>query len=117
MSREQAYLRMLESTAAIQGNIALILEAKAAEAEKVRHWANHHIHSSAFDTHEEQLKESLSFHEAIVEMVESLTKLENGLCSNLKAVLDTGGEDGGEEGMGGGFGGMDGGFDFGNTDK
>lgn len=34
MSREKAYLQMLESTAAIQWNVALILEAKAVEAER-----------------------------------------------------------------------------------
>lgn len=114
MSREKAYLQMLESTAAIQSNIALILEAKAVEAEKVKQWALHHIHARAFESHGEQLKESISIHEVIVEMVEGLTKLENGLYSNLKAVLDSG-ED---EGSGEGFGDMSGdGFSFGEDSK
>lgn len=61
MSREKAYLQMLESTATIQWNIAMILEAKAVEAEKVKQWAQHHIHARAFESHEEQLKESSPF--------------------------------------------------------
>ncbi|AIQ14207.1 hypothetical protein [Paenibacillus durus] len=114
MSREEAYLKMLESTATIQWNIAMILEAKAVEAEKVKEWTHHHIHPRAFDTHEDQLKESLSIHDAIVELVEGLTKLENGLCSNLKAMLDTGEE----ESSGDGFGSLtEGGFSFGEDEK
>lgn len=112
MSREKAFLQMLESTATIQWNIAMILEAKAVEAEKVKQWTQHHIHARSFDNHEEQLKESLSIHEVIVEMVEGLTKLENGLYSNLKAVLGTGEE---ESGGGEGFGGDS--FDFGDDSK
>ncbi|MNC29852.1 hypothetical protein D3C76_176930 [compost metagenome] len=114
MSREKAYLQMLESSATIQWNIAMILEAKAVEAEKVKQWTQHHIHARAFDSHEEQLKESISIHEVIVEMVEGLTKLENGLYSNLKAVLGSGDEGGDGEG----FGGMSAdGFDFGEDSK
>ena len=109
MSREKAYLQMLDSTATIQWNIAMILEAKAVEAEKVKQWTHHHIHAKAFGSHEEQLKESLSIHEQIIEMMEGLTKLENGLYSNLKAVLGSGEEEGG----GGGFGGVGDGFGFG----
>lgn len=47
-------------------------------------------------------------------MVEGLTKLENGLYSNLKAVLGSGEDDGGGEG----FGDMSGdGFSFGEDSK
>ncbi|MFF2911005.1 restriction endonuclease subunit S [Paenibacillus sp. NPDC057934] len=112
MSREKAFLQMLESTAVIQWNVAMILEAKAVEAEKVKQWTQHHIHARAFESHEEQLKETLSIHEVIVEMVEGLTKLENGLYSNLKAVLGSGEEEGGGEGFSGGDG-----FDFGDLSK
>ncbi|AHV98701.1 hypothetical protein [Paenibacillus sabinae] len=120
MSREEAYLKMLESTAAIQWNISMILEAKAVEAEKVKEWTHHHIHPRAFETHEDQLKESLTIHETIVELLEGMTKLENGLVSNLKAVLDTGEE----EESGGGLGGLGdlggltaGGLSFGEDEK
>lgn len=111
MSREKAYLQMLESTAVIQWNIAMILEAKAVEAEKVKQWTHHHIHARAFDSHEDQLKETISIHDVIVEMVEGLTKLENGLYSNLKAVLGSGEDEGGD------FGGDGDGFSFGDDSK
>ncbi|MHA6534636.1 restriction endonuclease subunit S [Paenibacillus sp. BAC0078] len=112
MSREKAYLQMLESTATIQWNIAMILEAKAVEAEKVKQWTQHHIHPRAFDSHEDQLKQSISIHEVVVELVEGLTKLENGLYSNLKAVLGSGEEESG------GLGALTSeGFDFGEDSK
>lgn len=112
MSREKAYLQMLESTATIQWNIAMILEAKAVEAEKVKQWTQHHIHTRAFDSHEDQLKQSISIHEVVVELLEGLTKLENGLYSNLKAVLGSGEEESG------GLGALAGeGFDFGEDSK
>ncbi|MFP4978930.1 restriction endonuclease subunit S [Paenibacillus sp. CN-4] len=113
MSREKAFLQMLESTAVLQWNIAMILEAKAVEAEKVKDWTHHHIHPRAFESHEDQLKETIGIHEQIVELLEGLTKLENGLCSNLKAVLapPEDAEDSGD------FGGMDGGFGFGDEEK
>ncbi|WP_019908770.1 hypothetical protein [Paenibacillus sp. HW567] len=112
MSREKAYLQMLESTATIQWNIAMILEAKAVEAEKVKQWTQHHIHARAFESHEDQLKQSISIHEVVVELLEGLTKLENGLYSNLKAVLGSGEEDSG------GLGALASeGFDFGEDSK
>ncbi|WP_150269708.1 restriction endonuclease subunit S [Paenibacillus tepidiphilus] len=113
MSREKAYLQMLESSAAIQWNIAMILEAKAVEAEKVKQWTQNHVHARVFESQQDQLKESISIHEVVVELMEGLTKLENGLYSNLKAVLGSGEEGGGE-----GFDGMSGdGFDFGEESK
>ncbi|MDR0267006.1 restriction endonuclease subunit S [Paenibacillus sp.] len=87
MSREQAFLHMLDAASKIQWNIAMILEAKAVEAEKVRNWTINHLTVNAFQTHDEQLKEPLQIHEQIIELLEGLTKLENGLCSNLKAIL------------------------------
>ncbi|BFH60954.1 restriction endonuclease subunit S [Paenibacillus azoreducens] len=87
MSREQAFLHMLDAASKMQWSIAMILEAKAVEAEKVRNWAINHLTVDAFQTHNEQLKEPLQIHEQIIELLEGLTKLENGLCSNLKAVL------------------------------
>ncbi|KHF32435.1 hypothetical protein CM49_05309 [Paenibacillus sp. P1XP2] len=112
MSREQAFLHMLDAASKIQWNIAMILEAKAVEAEKVRNWAINHLTADAFETHDHQLNEPLQIHGQIVELLEGLTKLENGLCSNLKAVLvqDEGGF-GGEDGM---FGPV---FDMGDIEK
>lgn len=105
MSRENSFLQMLEASSKIQFNIALILEAKAVEAEKIRNWTVNHLHADAFHSQDKQLSEPLQIHGQIVELLESLTKLENGMCSNLKAVL--GGQEAGEDGGGFGMGDME----------
>lgn len=105
MSREQAYLNMLGAAAQIQWNVAMILEAKAVEAEKVRNWMLNHVHEGCFEDHEKQLTSPLNIHEQLVEVLEGLTKLQNGLCSNLKTLLPSEEESGGGDAMGGLFGG------------
>lgn len=112
MSREQAYLNMLDAAAKIQWNVAMILEAKAVESEKVRNWITNHVLESSFEDHEKQLSEPLDVHDQLVEVIEGLTKLQNGLCSNLKTVLPEADEEGGGTGLDGGFGGLFGGGDF-----
>jgi len=108
--REQAYQSMLDAAAKIQWNVSMILEAKAVEAEKVRNWALNHLSEQAFTSHTELLKESLGIHDSLVDVLDGLTKLENGLAHNLKVVLN-------REAEGGGMGGFGGGDDqFGNGD-
>ncbi|GAB6991511.1 hypothetical protein [Paenibacillus pini] len=114
MSREQAFLHMLDAASKIQWNIAMILEAKAVEAEKVRNWTLHHLNADAFTSHEDQLNEPLQVHSQIVELLEGLTKLEIGLCSNLKVVLA---QDEGYSGDSGGSNGFGGDFDLGDLGK
>ncbi|WP_188541609.1 restriction endonuclease subunit S [Paenibacillus segetis] len=105
MSREQAYLNMLGAAAQIQWNVAMILEAKAVEAEKVRNWILNHVHEDCYEDHEKQLTNPLEIHEQLVEVLEGLTKLQNGLCSNLKTLLPSEEESSGGGAMGGLFGG------------
>lgn len=103
MSREHAYLNMLDAMAKIQWNVALMLEAKAIEAEKVRNWNLNHVHTHSFEDHETQLTKPLGVHEEIVEVIEGLTKMENGLCSNLRSLLSknsSGSDDGSLSGFG-----------------
>lgn len=111
MSREQAYLNMLGAAVQIQWNVALILEAKAVEAEKVRNWVLNHVHEGSFENHEKQLSNPLDVHEQLVEVLEGLTKLQNGLCSNLKTILPPEEESSDGGGLGGLFGGDLGDFD------
>ncbi|MEK3789029.1 MULTISPECIES: hypothetical protein [Paenibacillus] len=94
MSREQAMMHMLDAAAKLQRNVALILEAKALEAEKARNWTINHVMAHTFETHEDQLQKPLEIHEQMVEMLEGLTRLQTGLCSNLKAVLEEESADG-----------------------
>ena len=101
MSREQAYLRMLNAAAKMEWNVAMILEAKAVEAEKMRNWLINHVTSDAFADHESQVKQPIGVHEHVLETLDGLTKLHRGLTGVMKAVL------GGHEEAGGGmFGGM-----------
>lgn len=106
LSREQSLILMLDAAAKMQWNIALILEAKAIEAEKVRNWALNHLNGEAFLAHSDQVAEPLKMHDQLVEILEGLTRMETGLCNNLKAILvQNDGEEGGmDSGM---FGGMD----------
>jgi len=101
LSRSEAFLQMLEATEKIQYNIALILESKAVEADKSRNWICNNLVSELFSDHGNQLQYSLEIHEQLVEAIEGLTKVENGLSSNLKALL-------GEEEESSGFGGLGG---------
>jgi len=114
MNREQAFEQMLDAAARMQWNISMILEAKAVEAEKIRNWTIHHLNGQSFERQDEQITETLKIHEQVVELLEMLTKLENGLCSNLKAVLVESGESESESDMDGLFGGD---FDLGDFGK
>jgi hypothetical protein len=90
MSREASFLKILESSASIQKNIAIILEAQADEAEKSRNWLCMHIQPYLYSDHDRQLKQSLGVHEQLVALIEGLTKVEFGLAKNLKVLLETG---------------------------
>lgn len=98
MNREQAYLRMLDSTANMQWNIAIMLEAKAAEAEKMRSWICNHLHSHSFNSEQAQFGQSIQMHDQVIEVIDGIAKLNQGMVSILKAVLQQ------EEEMGEGYG-------------
>jgi hypothetical protein len=87
LDRENAYLSMLEAAANIQFNVSLILEAKAVESVKVKNWLCNHLSNASFSDNEAQLIQVIDFHQQIVDVIEGLTKLENGLGKNLKIVL------------------------------
>jgi hypothetical protein len=87
LDREDAYLSMLGAAAKMQFDVSLILEAKALESVKVKNWLCNHLSNASFDDHEDQLLQIIEFHQLIVEVIEGLTKLENGLWKNFKIVL------------------------------
>jgi hypothetical protein len=111
MSREEAMLAMLEAAAKLQYNIALILEAKAVEAEKARSWLCQHLSDASFALYGEQLKKSLEIHDQLIEVIDGLTKMESGLTRNLEVVLNKGEPADGQGASG--FGDMFGGGGFG----
>ncbi|WP_027087882.1 hypothetical protein [Cohnella panacarvi] len=93
MTREDAYNITLDAIAKLQWNVAMILEAKATEAEKVRNWVLNHITNDTYEAHSEKLAACLQFHEQNVEVIEGLTKLCNGLSRNLKEIINPDKED------------------------
>ena len=85
MSRETAYARMLDASAKLQWNVAMILEAKALEAEKVRSWLINQSTREAYAEQQEHLRETLQVHEQLIEVIDGLTKLNQGMVSVLRA--------------------------------
>ena len=107
MSREESFLRILGASAQIQFHLSVILEAKAKELEKSRNWACAHLLSHTYETHKTQLEEPLKLHEQLVEVLDGITKVENGMAKSLGLVL---GDDGSDSMGSGGFS-LDGLFD------
>ena len=108
MDRSDSYIRMLDAFARYQGNIALILEAKAVESEKSRSWLCEYVKDGAFSDHKEQLKQCGHVHEKLIEVIDGIVKMEYGFARNMKTLL--GRDTGGAESAGGGmFGDMYGG--------
>lgn len=90
MSREHSYHLILDAIAKMQWNVAMILEAKAVEAEKTRNWMLNHLTETAFVNHKEQISDPLEIHDQIVEVLDGLTKIQLSLARNMKIVLNRG---------------------------
>jgi hypothetical protein len=112
MDRNDSYRRILQAAAKFQLNIAIMLEAKAIEAEKSRHWICNHLSPSAYSGHAEHVKETMDVHDQMIEIIDGLTKMEAALAKNLQIIAgpkedeDTGGMGGlgGDGGLGDLFG-------------
>lgn len=110
MSRSDAYYQMLQAVSQLQLNIALILEAKAAESSRSSQWICRHLNSDQFELHSDQLKRTLEVHEHLIEVIDGMTKMEAALAKNLQALV--GQQE--EESMGG-AGGLGALFPFGGS--
>jgi hypothetical protein len=107
VSKEQSLTRILAAGAQIQMHLSYILAAKALEIGKTRNWACGHLLTETYENHKKQTQEPLKFHEQLVELLDGITKVENGLAKNLGIVL---GETDADAMGGGGFS-LDGLFD------
>jgi hypothetical protein len=106
---------MLDATAKLQRDIALILEARALEAEKSRNWICNHINYTSLQGHENQMKQTGEIHEYVIELIDGLTKMENSLNRHMQALL---GQNDSGDGVGGdGSNGMGNLFSFGEDEK
>jgi len=109
MDRTDLYLRMIDVFTRYQGEVALILEAKALEAEKSRNWIRVFLQDGGFDGHRDQLKASLAVHERLIEVIDGIVKMETGFARHLKLLIGGKEEDG--DSAGGLFGDLFGGTD------
>jgi len=87
MARETSYIRMLGASVKLQHNIAIILEAKALEAEKVSNWICNHVVHEVFPAQQTQLKETMVVHDQLIEVIDGLAKLNQGMVNVLRAAL------------------------------
>lgn len=99
MDRTDLYLRIIDAFTRYQGEIALILEAKAVEAEKSRNWIRSSLHGGRFASDKEQLKASIEVHEKLLEVIDGIVKMECGIGRHLKLLIG-GSEESGSGGDG-----------------
>lgn len=112
MNRTESYLSILDATAKIQLNVALILEAKALHAEKSSNWICRHLSADAYESNADHLKQANSVHEQLIAVIEGITKMEVAFAKNLGILIAEDDEDNSGQGSGGGLGdlfGLDGG--------
>ncbi|MBD0381607.1 restriction endonuclease subunit S [Paenibacillus sedimenti] len=87
MDRTESYLTILDATAKIQFNVALILEAKALHAEKSRNWICHHLSTSAYESNSDHIKKTGDIHEQLIAVIEGITKMEAAFAKNLGVLI------------------------------
>lgn len=73
----------MQSFAKMQQDIALILEAKAVETEKVRNWLCKNMSSD-----NSEFPDTMQVHENLVEVIGGLTRLHQSMCNMLRASLN-----------------------------
>jgi predicted AAA+ superfamily ATPase len=100
VSRDRAYLNMLDASTKIQKNIAKILEAQAIEAEKSSDWISNHFSVSSMEEHGERLKQIEEIHSHVLAVIDGLSKMEHALAHNLGLLVKSDSNDGSSSGMG-----------------
>lgn len=88
MNRNEAYVHIVEAMTSIQGHISYILEAQAVEAEKSRIWLCEFARDGAFSDHKLQLRQATKVHGQLIEVIDGIVKMENGISHNLKILLN-----------------------------
>ncbi|MCS7458818.1 hypothetical protein N0M98_01585 [Paenibacillus doosanensis] len=103
MSRSDSYYKMMQAAVKFHHNIALILEAKAAEATRSCQWICNHVSPQQFDDHSKQVRRAIEVHEQLIEVIEGLTRMEQALSKNMSVLLgddEESSDSGGEAGVG-----------------
>lgn len=87
LDRTDLYMQMLDATAKLQYEISLMLEARVVEATKSQNWICQHINGANLEGHEHKMKVTGEIHESVIDLIDGLTKLENALNHQMKALL------------------------------
>ncbi|HZG56428.1 restriction endonuclease subunit S [Paenibacillus sp.] len=87
-ARTKAALRMLAASAHMQWSAADLLEAKATEMETLRDWVLESAKFGAGDDANAFVAQSCEFHMQLIELLQGMTKLEAGLASHLKLLIE-----------------------------
>jgi hypothetical protein len=87
LDRTDLYMQMLDATAKLQYEISLMLEARVVEASKSQNWICQHINTTNLEGHDHKMKVTGQIHESVIELIDGLTKMENALNRQMKALL------------------------------
>ncbi|CAN7324687.1 hypothetical protein LJR153_001805 [Paenibacillus sp. LjRoot153] len=87
LDRTDLYMQMLDATGKLQSEISLMLEARVVEASKSQNWICQHINTTNLEGHDHKMKVTGQIHESVIELIDGLTKMENALNRQMKALL------------------------------
>ncbi|CAH1229925.1 hypothetical protein PAECIP111891_06575 [Paenibacillus allorhizoplanae] len=87
LDRTDLYMQMLDATAKLQYEISLMLEARVVEASKSQNWICQHINTTNLEGHDHKMKVTGQIHESVIELIDGLTKMENALNRQMKALI------------------------------
>lgn len=88
MSREKAYMSILNASTLIQQYIAEILEEKADESKKSSIWICNHFTESGIEHDGNRLKQIYEIDEQVLKVIDGVTKMETALGHNMKTLLE-----------------------------
>lgn len=98
MSKEKAFMSILNASTLIQLYIAEILEEKADESQKSSNWICNHFTESSIEHDGNRLKQIYEIDEQVLKVIDGITKMETALGHNMKILL---GQDDSNYGTGG----------------
>lgn len=87
MKRSESLLDMLQSAALMQEHVAIILEAKAYEAEQRRSWVCNYMRDHSFPGCDHYYENSHDLHENIIDVIAGITRMEHSLAKNLSLLI------------------------------
>lgn len=88
MTRAKSALKILTEATDMQRSVADMLESKAMDMESLRDWLMHTVRSSHFDSDHDLVKQTVEFHNLMIDILQGVTKMECGLARHMKLLLE-----------------------------